>query len=174
MQGTNRPLCIFIAGPPFSGKSTVGSLLSGLIEIPFFDLDETIESKGTSIPEIFSSKGEASFRVTEDAALRETIASQNTFVLALGGGTLLNPENLQLCLGTGIILTLHADIEDILSRYHNTDQIRPLAGDENTLRILHAKRKGHYSSLPNQIDTTDRLPQEITEYAKLFVRDYFR
>ena len=56
------------------GKSSVGRRLSQLLCCPFMDLDDVIiESAGRSIPEIFTSEGEAEFRRMELEALKEMV-----------------------------------------------------------------------------------------------------
>ncbi|MCK4506063.1 MAG: hypothetical protein KAW14_10635, partial [Candidatus Aegiribacteria sp.] len=61
---------IFIAGPPCSGKSEVGSILASMLELPFYDLDTVIESfAGMRISEIFRTSGEDRFRELESDCL---------------------------------------------------------------------------------------------------------
>ena len=56
------------------GKSSVGRRLSELLCCPFMDLDDVIvESAGRSIPEIFATEGEPSFRQMELEALKQII-----------------------------------------------------------------------------------------------------
>lgn len=164
--------CVFLAGSPFSGKSTVGSLLSNLLGIPYYDLDNIIEDKGKTIPEIFSTEGETSFREIEKASLLEIISIETAFVLALGGGTLLDPKNLQLCKDSGIVITLQADITDILDRYRKDCKVRPLAKDESTLCELLMRREKHYSSLPNPIQTSNKLQATIAKQAEQLIRKH--
>lgn len=164
---------LYIAGPPFSGKTTSGSILAEELEVPFYDLDDIIEARGISIPEIFADQGEQGFRDIETASLREMTTSKGKFILALGGGTLLNSDNLQLCMDTGVIITLHADITDILIHYRRADRIRPLAIDENALRVLLEERQEHYSTLPNRIQTSGLSPRDITEAVKILIPELF-
>ena len=56
------------------GKSSVGRCLSELLCCPFTDLDEAICQKaGKSIPEIFTSEGEAGFRTLEAEVLQSIL-----------------------------------------------------------------------------------------------------
>jgi shikimate kinase len=56
------------------GKSSVGRYLSELLCCPFTDLDEAICQKaGKSIPEIFTSEGEAGFRTLEAEVLQSIL-----------------------------------------------------------------------------------------------------
>ena len=57
------------------GKSSVGRYLSELLCCPFTDLDEAICQKaGKSIPEIFTSEGEAGFRTLEAEVLQSILS----------------------------------------------------------------------------------------------------
>ena len=56
------------------GKSSVGRYLSELLCCPFTDLDEAIcQKSGKSIPEIFTSEGEAGFRTLEAEVLQSIL-----------------------------------------------------------------------------------------------------
>ena len=57
---------IFLYGPPASGKTVTGLRLAESLHLPFYDLDEVIETQaGSSIPQIFAAEGEAGFRERE-------------------------------------------------------------------------------------------------------------
>lgn len=58
------------------GKSSVGRKLRTLLSCDYVDLDSYIEeAQGRSIPDIFSSEGEAAFRSLELSALRSLLSS---------------------------------------------------------------------------------------------------
>jgi shikimate kinase len=74
-----------------AGKSTVGRLLAERLGWEFLDLDVLVESRsGLTVPEIFSTHGEAHFRRLESQELAAALGRGN-IVLALGGGA---PESL--------------------------------------------------------------------------------
>ena len=61
---------IFLIGFMGSGKSYWGRKLSEKLRLPFFDLDEQIESsEGKKISQIFAEEGEEYFRLVEKDAL---------------------------------------------------------------------------------------------------------
>ena len=67
-------MIISLTGFMGCGKSSVGRRLSELLCCPFMDLDDVIvESAGRSIPEIFATEGEPSFRQMELEALKQII-----------------------------------------------------------------------------------------------------
>ena len=85
----NLVLCGFMG----SGKTTIGRKLARLTGLEFIDADIYLEAKeGKKISEIFAEKGEAYFRNRETAYIKE-LAQKDGIVLALGGGSVLRPEN---------------------------------------------------------------------------------
>ena len=79
---------IVLLGMPSSGKTTLGRQLAEKLSIKFIDLDEAIENKeGSSIPSIFSEKGEEYFRDVESKILQEILKEKENYVLSCGGGT---------------------------------------------------------------------------------------
>jgi 3-dehydroquinate synthase len=141
---------IFVYGPPASGKSAVGQLLAEGLRLPFFDLDEEIETRaGKTIPQLFAEEGEMGFRQRESEALEE-VARRPAGVAALGGGALLRPENRALAEGAGTVLTLSASFETISQRLDASGGSRPLLDEDaqEQLRGLLDQRRGHYNSFP--------------------------
>jgi shikimate kinase / 3-dehydroquinate synthase len=171
---------IFLYGPPGSGKTTIGQILSEALDLPFFDLDTEIENRlGCTIPEIFSQHGEAVFRRTEKAEVKKLMA-QGEAVIALGGGALLNASVRNLVQEQGIIVCLHAAPDELLGRLSREDsqgehtRQRPLlAGDPaSRLADLLSQRAEHYASFPLQLDTTRLDPEEAAWEAQILLGKY--
>ena len=88
---------IALVGYMGSGKTTVGKLLAHTLGFRFVDLDEWIErSEGCSIRELFASKGEAYFRLCESLALQKQLTTDDSVVLATGGGTPCFSNNMNI------------------------------------------------------------------------------
>ena len=152
---------ISIAGPPCSGKSTAGKLLSLELDLPFHDLDIRIEeSASMSIPYIFSRMGEDKFRILESEALDSLLSTDERMILALGGGCLLKESNLFAVRKKGIIITLTASNDVLLKRRRLQKGNRPLAMNDLAFVELLKRRNEHYDSLPNRIDTSLITPEE--------------
>jgi 3-dehydroquinate synthase len=167
IQSSRKSSLIFLYGPPASGKSTLGKLLAESLALPFFDLDQRIEEKlSLTIPEIFDKAGEESFRRHEKELLQEVL-NFDWGVIALGGGTLLDPENRSLVERAGPIVCLTVSAEVLLQRVHAASNDRPLltgegnqASSDRLVNLL-AQRESHYASFTDQIDSASKSPEQI-------------
>jgi shikimate kinase len=126
-------MVITLTGMPGSGKSTVGRMVADLLGCRFLDLDEEIVRRcGKSIPDIFSTEGEAAFRKTEGHVLRAIVpagAKESpvpTLVLALGGGTLMKPGSARLVHEETVCIYLRATLETLSARLAGEADSRPL------------------------------------------------
>lgn len=151
-----------IAGPPCSGKTTVGEILAGLAGCPFVDLDSEVEREaGLPVPSIFARYGEEGFREMERSSLLAALRRSGRFVMALGGGTLLDPRNLAAVMTGSCLITLRVPADTLVERLAGSG--RPLSGDRDGLSRLLAGRKEHYESLPGAVDCAGLSPQGCAE-----------
>lgn len=141
-----------LAGPMGAGKSTVGALLAGRWGVPFVDLDREIGDPAA----IFAAEGEAGFRAREHAALRE--ATRGTGVLALGGGTVVDPANRALLAGWRVVV-LVASAATLRARL-GEDPGRPLLG---RLEALLAERAEAYATAGVQLATDGLDPEAVAD-----------
>jgi len=117
---------VYLIGYMGSGKSTVGRKLASRLNLRFTDLDQLLEERGgMTIPQWFEQKGEADFRVKEQAALEE-ISNQSGLVIATGGGTACSDTNLSLMGKSGVVVYLEVDVPVLLSRLKPELLKRPL------------------------------------------------
>ncbi len=152
---------VFIVGYMGVGKTTVGKKVAARLGIEFFDLDAIIvERTGLSISEIFERRGEASFRETERHHLIEMLHTQH-FVLALGGGTPVYEDNMDLMLASGSVVHLTLPMPILVSRLRQVTQSRPLLADrtdedlERYVSRHFADRRIHYERAHLEYDASD-------------------
>lgn len=156
---------IVLTGMMGSGKTLVGRLLATRLGRPFVDLDALIEERaGIRIAEIFRQRGEDGFRRLEATAVR-SLAGKRGAVIATGGGTILNPENLRVLQCDGEVVCLTATPECLLKRISKGDK-RPLLDAPDRLariRSLFTEREPAYRLADHWIDTTDLTVEEVAE-----------
>ncbi len=135
---------LLLYGPPASGKSTLGRLLSKRLGAEFRDLDDVIvRSARRSIPEIFAAEGEPGFRSREKAAL-ESLPEGG--ITALGGGALLNDASRDVAESRGKVLFLDVPEAEILRRIERAAGTRPLGA------TVLASRAEHYASFTCRLE----------------------
>ena len=147
---------IIVCGFMATGKSSVGKRLAAKLHYQFLDMDSLIEEEtGMTIPQIFSSQGEPAFRALESRMV-ERIAGWTGYVVATGGGTIVNPQNLETLKRCGVVISLTADIRTILLRSGKGDT-RPLLQGENKserIRQLMKQREPFYAQADIVLDTS--------------------
>ncbi len=75
---------IILLGYMGCGKSTIAEKLSGLLHLPFVDLDKSIEAKSEmSINQIFETFGEVYFRKLEHDVFVELLATSKNQIIGL-------------------------------------------------------------------------------------------
>ena len=150
---------VFLVGPMGAGKTTIGRLLASALKLEFIDSDHEIEqSSGADIPWIFDREGESGFRDREQKVLAE-LTQRDAVLLATGGGAVLRAENRAALAGRGMVVYLHASVEQQVARTAR-DRDRPLlqtANPERTLRELMAARDPLYREIADYVIDTDDL-----------------
>ncbi len=142
------PKNIYLIGFMGCGKSTVGRALATALGRQFIDTDMVIEQQnGMTIPQIFRTYGETHFRALEKACVH-TITGQNNYIVALGGGSVLDPENWDRISRSGVTIALDYPVSVLYERVKN-DTNRPLLSGTieekiNTIRTLLEKRQQYY------------------------------
>lgn len=117
---------LYLIGFMASGKSTLGQRVALTANVPFFDIDSTVESQaGLTIPEIFKSHGEDYFRQLEADVLRQTTFYSKS-INAAGGGLPMYEDNMAWINIHGITVYLQWPDELILKHVFLQRANRPL------------------------------------------------
>lgn len=147
------------------GKSTVGARLAQRLAWRFVDLDTQIEqAEGRTIADIFSQAGEGPFRAIEHEALRrivEETSRSSGSVVALGGGTFVQPQNFELLQRSRVITVwLECPVEQLLLRCALMTN-RPLFRDETSFRLLYEARVPFYQRATFTVPSGDSDPNDV-------------
>lgn len=164
-------MVIFLTGAPGTGKSTVGKILADKLNLNFFETDELIEKKtGRSINELFK-QGEGYFRYVESEVIRELIRDVSDAVISLGGGAILNKDNLHLIRDKGFVVNLTADLDEILMRLRN-DSSRPLLQNNKREKLekIIRERDKLYRICDFHLDTTQISPEVAAQSIVDFIQ----
>lgn len=160
---------IALVGPMGVGKSTVGKALSRRLGTEFVDLDERIEaSTGSTIPEVFQSRGEVGFRQLEMEALADVTHVLLNGVLATGGGVVTTNACREILSNQWITICLTASLDTLLEHLQYDVLSRPLLHTDGELddrvQMLYEARKSWYESVSRRGFMVDeRHVEEIVE-----------
>ena len=117
------------------GKTTVGLILAERLGWTCIDTDQKIEIReGRTIPEIFRDSGEQGFRAIEKDTLKGLFPAEK-LVLATGGGIILDPENVAVLRGNGIVLYLKRSAESLYERLIGVTGLPLLDGMDGNARL---------------------------------------
>jgi shikimate kinase len=166
---------VILTGFMATGKTEVGRRLARALGRPFVDTDGLVEAEaGRTVPEIFATGGESTFRKLERSAVARACDMPDA-VVATGGGTLLDPENRRRLAAAGPIVCLAAAPETILRRIGNP-AARPLLMNGNgrpgglgRIQALLAERAEVYAMATHTVDTTDLSVDEVVERVRTLV-----
>ncbi|MFI3329775.1 MAG: type II 3-dehydroquinate dehydratase [bacterium] len=103
---------IYLIGMPGVGKTTLGKELANELNYNFIDTDELIKTKtNSSINDLF--QNEKDFRKIESEVINN-IKGETNCVISLGGGAVLNKDNVNNLYG--LIIYLYTDLVTLKSR----------------------------------------------------------
>lgn len=161
---------IYLVGFMGTGKTSVGRILAKEKGWNFVDLDELIELKQQRrIVDIFAQEGEPYFRKLEKKMLKD-VSTQKKFVVACGGGVVLDPENIKLMKKTGVLICLCANCETIFKRV-SANSLRPIlnvAKPRERIELLLKMRAPYYMQADKTIDTSSlSVKQVVAKIAKM-------
>lgn len=162
---TRHPQLFFITGFMGSGKSYWGKKLAGLSAYSFYDTDEYIERQvNMPVSELIPLKGEPYFRKLEKEILNRLIdIIELPGIISLGGGTLLDPHNLQTVMNKGYLIWLRRENGFLLDEKLASE--RPLYDPEQA-EMLYSIRKKSYEKA-DYIVNLNKHPDDLSLERKL-------
>jgi shikimate kinase len=152
-----------------SGKTSVGKKLSGLLGLPFYDTDALIQQQnGKTVREMVLDGGWPAFRQAERAVIG-SLAGKEESVIALGGGAVLDPANVEALKPGGFFIWLQADKKTIQERMTgdgvNAEQRPSLLpqGNGDDGEILRQRTPVYEALADLVIDTTGRRIEAVAQ-----------
>ena len=147
-----------------SGKSSIGSLVSKKLKLPFIDIDSVIvKNTRMSVSEIFEKKGENYFRNLEEKITLKYLKKIRN-VISLGGGGFINTKIRQEILSNNFSFWLNWD-ESILIKRIKDSKKRPLAfkSTDHEIRAIIKSRSKIYSNAQFKINCNKLTKTEIVK-----------
>lgn len=126
---------IVLVGMPSSGKSSVGIALAKLLNREYIDTDIEVEKRIVMpIADFFEKSGEQSFREIESEII-QGVSKESGLIVATGGGSVLNADNVNALKRNGVIVFLDRDLKNLI-----TTSSRPLSSNKSKLEGLFEQR----------------------------------
>ena len=169
-MGEKAPRNIILIGFSFTGKSKVGQEVARRLGWRFMDSDDQIVAlAGKDIPDIFAQDGEEHFRKLERQVL-EGVCQEKGFVIATGGGAVLDPGNRQLLAQSGVVICLEAKPQTIYERLlvdqGTSSVVRPLLAVADPLRRIESLkmfRQSYYAMADWTVHTDNLAIDEVSD-----------
>lgn len=155
---------IILLGFMGTGKTSVGKRLAKRLRMDFLDMDDLIEEEeGIPIEEIFARYGEPYFR-RKEASICERVSGYDNYVIASGGGVVLNPVNMENLRKNGLLICLTAIPEVIYERIPRAGT-RPLLKEnpQQRIRELLEFRDPYYRKADWMIDTSQLSITQVVD-----------
>jgi len=159
-QDPHRRSRIALIGLRGAGKSTLGRMLADELKVPFVELNRVIEQLAGCPPsEIHALYGATGYRRYEHRALEAVIQEHPRAVIASPGGLVSEPSTLNALLTHCFTIWLQATPEDHMRRVIAQGDLRPMAGNAESmddLRRILAGRSEFYGRADMTFDTSGK------------------
>ena len=158
---------LILFGFKASGKTHFGKLFSLQMHRPFIDTDHLIielykkdADKERTVRQIHQELGEEKFRALEKRALHLLKTIQNA-IIALGGGAVLDPENVEFLQTVGALVFLKTSAETLKKRIFKEELpsfLNPKDRESSFYQMIQ-EREPIYRSIPARTIDTDALDE---------------
>jgi shikimate kinase len=160
LLGTRSIVFVGLMG---AGKTAIGRKVATMLDLPFTDSDQEIESVSRmSVPELFERYGEPEFRALEQRVILRVLEN-GPRVLSTGGGAFMNEQTREAVAQHGVSVWLKADLDVLMERV-SKKQNRPLlktADPRATLAKLMDDRYPIYALASLTVTTRDERKDVI-------------
>ena len=168
-EEASRRKRIALIGLRGAGKSTLGAMLAGELELPLIELNrEVARETGLPVSEVIALYGLPAYRRIERRVLERVTREHERAVIVAGGGIVADDEAFNLLLSNCYTIWLRALPEEHMARVLAQGDLRPMAGNDEAMedlkRIL-AAREAMYGKADAVVDTSGDTPGE--SFAKL-------
>ncbi len=163
----HRPVAL--VGLRGAGKSTVGPLLAGRLELPFIEMDDRIlEESGLPLDQLFELHGERYYRQLERRTVRAILDENRPEVISAAGGVVNDKETWEMLLDGATVIWLRATPEDHWKRVIAQGDRRPMADHPaamQELRSILRHREPVYGDAHITVDSSEITPEEVAAVA---------
>jgi len=164
---------IVLIGARGSGKSTIGAMLAGRLELPFVDLDDQVLATFAepTVAAVWQAHGASAWRTAEAACLDEALTAGG--LIATGGGVPEIPDAQALLMDarrqqTAIVIYLRATVETLVQRLLRAPGDRPALTDaqslEDEVATVLRRRSAAYESLADlAVDVDHETARDVCD-----------
>mgnify|MGYP001618177432 CR=1 FL=1 len=133
-----------LTGMRGSGKTTIGKKLAKKLKYKFLDSDELLEKDfHCSISQFIEKNGWNKFRTKEKNMIKK-LSQKKGFVVATGGGSIIDQENEKMLKKNGMVIFLNCPIKVLQKRIDNDPLTPKRRPPLKNLKTIYEERKKRY------------------------------
>lgn len=162
-KGLNRKSNIVLIGMPTSGKTTISKIVAEKTGYNLIEMDdELVKIFGTSIREVFDTKGEDYFR-NQETLLAKNLKDIQHSIISCGGGIIKREENMRYLHENGIVVWLDRSVDKLYG-----SSSRPLSQTKEAITKLYEERKELYSQYSDvRVENNEKLDDTVNRVIAL-------
>ncbi|MCP5086086.1 MAG: helix-turn-helix transcriptional regulator [Rhodobacteraceae bacterium] len=164
LAGSKRAQRVCLLGLRGAGKSTLGRLAGGALDVPFVELNKDIEKlSGMPSGEVMALYGQEGYRKFEAQALELVIETHDKVVLAVAGGLVGVQTTYNMLLSRFHTVWLRASPEEHMKRVRAQGDERPMTGNPEAmeqLKTILASREAVYDRALARLDTSAKTEKQ--------------
>lgn len=166
---------IVLTGFMGTGKTTVGHTLAQRLGLEFVDTDVEIEKiTGITVYDLFRTYGAIRF-YSEEALVVKKLSARQSLVIATGGSTVLNNENVRFLRKNGVVVLITSSPEVIYNRVKSSRHRPALAWAADLrqqIKELLAEREEIYREAADfEVTSGENSREEVVGKIIYFLRE---